>query len=286
MLVRAHAKINLALEVLGTRADGYHELETVMQTLALHDEIELHPAPAVELAVEGSGLTTGPENLARRAADLLRRRAGYGGGVRIILRKRIPLAAGLAGGSADAAAVLRGLNRLWELNLGREELWELSSEIGSDVPFCLTGGTALCRGRGEMVFPLPPPPQAGVLLVKPGFGVSTAEVYRRFDRLAEPARPGCARVLSAIDRGDIEELAAGLGNSLEQVVITMHPEIGRIKKEVAAAGALGVLMSGSGPTVFGIFRDYDAAARAARAVKSENRWVMATMFHQPVKEDY
>ncbi|MCG8402431.1 MAG: 4-(cytidine 5'-diphospho)-2-C-methyl-D-erythritol kinase [Firmicutes bacterium] len=278
MLVKAHAKINLALDVLGTRLDGYHELETVMQTLDLHDRIELSPAPVVELVVYGADLPRGPQNLARRAADLLKERTGYHGGALIKLHKKIPLAAGLAGGSADAAAVLRGLNQLWNLGLTMEELSSLGAEIGSDVPFCLRGGTALARGRGEIIAGLPDLPSVGVLLVKPPFGVDTAEVYRRYDRLPGPGRPGCAKMLAAVGVGDIGGVAANLCNALEPVTLAMHSAIGQIKAEVAAAGALGVLMSGSGPTVFGVFRNAELAGLAAGKINRGDRWVRAAVF--------
>lgn len=278
MLVKAHAKINLVLDVLGTRPDGYHELETVMQTLALHDEIYLSAAPEIKLEVEGADLPTGRDNLARRAADLLRERTGYPGGAAIRLIKRVPLAAGLAGGSADAAAVLRGLDQLWQLDLGMDCLTALGAEVGSDVPFCLRGGTALCRGRGEVVTPLAGLPPAGVVLVKPPFGVSTAEVYRRYDGLTEPCRPRCGNMLAAVRRADIGGVAAGLANALEPVTLGMYPGIAVIKEEITAAGALGVLMSGSGPTVFGIFENLPAAERAAEKLDKGENWVTATAF--------
>lgn len=278
MLVKAYAKINLVLDVLGTRDDGYHELETVMQTLELHDTIQLAPAPGITLQVEGAELPAGPGNLAYRAAFLLRERTGCRKGVVIRLQKRIPLAAGLAGGSADAAAVLRGLNRLWRLDLDEHRLGELAAEIGSDVPFCLRGGTALCRGRGEIVIPLPPLPQTCVVLVKPSFGVGTAEVYRRYDHLAAPRRPDCDTMLAAVRRSDIAGVAAHLGNALEQVTLGMHPELAVIKEELAATGALGTLMSGSGPTVFGLYADYQVAARAAEKMNRGANWVAATTF--------
>jgi len=275
MLVKAHAKINLLLDVSGIRPDGYHELTTLMQTLSLCDDVLLEPAPEINLAVEGSGLTAGPENLAWRAAGLLRQRTGYRGGAGIRLIKRIPLAAGLAGGSADAAAVLLGLNKMWRLDLGMRDLSQLGAELGSDVPFCLWGGTALCRGRGELVTPLPALPPAGVLLVKPHFGVSTADVYRRYDALPDPGHPDSRRMLTAVENADLSGVAKNLGNSLERVTLAMHPEIGLIKDAVAAAGATGVLMSGSGPTVFGLFPDPPSAVRAAGRIKKDEYWVRA-----------
>ncbi|MBF7082674.1 4-(cytidine 5'-diphospho)-2-C-methyl-D-erythritol kinase [Desulfallas sp. Bu1-1] len=279
MRIKARAKINLALDVLGTRPDGYHELETIMQTLALHDVVEITPAAEIELVVEGADLPPGPENLAFRAAELLRRRVGYRGGAGIKLTKRIPLAAGLAGGSADAAAVLRGLNEFWGLGLKLDELVALGAELGSDVPFCLRGGTALARGRGEVIYPLPDLPALGVVLVKPPFGVSTAGVYRLFDDIAGPNRPDCRGMLEAVHRGDVGGVISRLGNVLEAVTLSLHPVIGEIKKDLAAAGALGVLMSGSGPTVFGLFPEYRSAQAAAGELSNkENYTVLVTEF--------
>lgn len=284
MLVKAHAKINLLLDVAGIRPDGYHELTTVMQTLSLCDDVLLEPAPRISLAVEGAGLTAGPENLAWRAAELLRQRTGFRGGAGIRLIKKIPLAAGLAGGSADAAAVLLGLNKMWQLDLEMHELSLLGAELGSDVPFCLWGGTALCQGRGELVTPLPALPPAGVLLVKPALGVSTADVYRHYDALPEPGHQDSRPMLTAVKDENLFAVAKNLGNSLEQVTLTQHPEIGLIKDEIAAAGAAGVLMSGSGPTVFGLFADPASAVRAAGSIKKSGKWVRATAFHTGAKD--
>ncbi len=279
MLVKAHAKINLLLDVVGIRPDGYHELKTVMQTLSLSDDVLLETAPIIDLAVDGANLTAGPENLAYRAADLLKQRTGYRGGAAVRLIKKIPLAAGLAGGSADAAAVLRGLNKMWNLGLRMDDLFHLGAELGSDVPFCLWGGIAMCQGRGEMVTPLPALPSAGVLLVKPCFGVSTADVYRRYDTLAKPGHPDISKMLTAVKNADMSGVAKNLGNSLEDVTLALHPEIGLIKEEIAATGATGVLMSGSGPTVFGLYADPPSAVRASGMIKRENRWVQASAFY-------
>ncbi len=278
MLVKAHAKINLLLDVADTRPDGYHELTTVMQTLSLCDDVSLEPAPEISLTVEGADLTAGQDNLAWRAAELLRQLTGFRGGAAIRLIKRIPLAAGLAGGSADAAAVLLGLNKMWQLGLGMHDLSLLGAKLGSDVSFCLWGGTALCRGRGELVTPLPALPPAGVLLVRPPFGVSTADVYRRYDALPGPVRQDSRRMLTAVKNMDLSGVARNLGNSLERVTTAMHSEIGLIKDAIAAAGAAGVLMSGSGPTVFGLFPDPQSAVRAAVRIKNDRYWVLATAF--------
>ncbi|TYO96984.1 4-(cytidine 5'-diphospho)-2-C-methyl-D-erythritol kinase [Desulfallas thermosapovorans] len=281
MLAGAYAKINLVLDVLGTRPDGYHELATVMQTLELHDSVEIKEAREIELVVEGAVLPTGPCNLAFRAADVLRRRVGYTGGARIKLVKRIPLAAGLAGGSADAAAVLRGLNNFWGLGMQSGELEEIGAAVGSDVPFCLRGGTALVRGRGERVEPLPGLPPLGVVLAKPPFGVSTALVYNRYDDTKDPLHPDVQGMLQAVRSGDVNGVVTRLGNSLEAVTLAMHPEIGEIKSVLAAAGALGVLMSGSGPTVFGLFENLSTARQAADRIRGGNFGLWVTKLYTP-----
>ncbi|KAF1085842.1 4-diphosphocytidyl-2-C-methyl-D-erythritol kinase [Sporotomaculum syntrophicum] len=278
MLVRAYAKINLVLDVLGTRADGYHELFTIMQTLDLHDVVELTEARDIELVVEGANLTAGPENLAYRAADLLRRQSGYSKGAKIKLVKHIPIEAGLAGGSADAAAVLRGLNELWKLGMGVNELESLGAVIGSDVPFCLKGGTALVQGRGEKVDSLPSLPPLAVLLVKPSFGLSTGQVYRMYDDIKKPFHPDGQGMLQAVCCGDVSGVVARLGNALEQVVLARHSEIREIKEILAAFGANGVLMSGSGPTVFGLFDNESLAVKTAGRLQKRNFGVWATKF--------
>lgn len=279
MILKAHAKINLLLNVMGIRLDGYHELETIMQTLELHDILEISEAPNIEIDITGADLPTGPENLAYKAAALLREYSGYTRGIKIKLYKHIPLAAGLAGGSSDAAAVLNGLNQYWNLKIKPKELASLGAKIGSDIPFCLQGGTALVRGRGEIVSPvkhhLPP---LGVVLVKPLFGVSTAQIYRLFDQVTNPFHPDYRGMLKAIERNDLVGFIKYLGNSLEPVTISLHPEIIKIKKEISNAGAIGTLMSGSGPTVFGLFENLSSAEQAAEKINMDSYWVKATCF--------
>lgn len=283
MQIKARAKINLALDVLGPRPDGYHELATVMQTLALHDVVELGSGSELTLHVEGAALPNGLKNLALQAAHLLRRQSGYRGGATIRLRKNIPVAAGLAGGSADAAAVLLGLNKFWALGLGPAELATLGAELGSDVPFCLQGGTALARGRGELITPLPDLPSLGVVLVKPSFGVSTREVFQRYDTLAGSDPQGCPGMLAAVRQGDPGAVSKGLANALEPVTISMHPVVGRIKQELLAAGAAGALMCGSGPTVFGLFPDEARARLGAAKLRAGDFTVLVTKF-APVED--
>lgn len=281
MIIKAHAKINLMLNVLGSRPDGYHEIETIMQTLDLYDIVAIAVSPNIEIEVVGADLPDGSENLAYQAADILRNYVGYSGGVKIKLIKRIPLAAGLAGGSADAAAVLRGLNKFWGLGLELKELAVLGARIGSDVPFCVQNGTALVRGRGEIVSLLPDLPSLGVVLVKPSFGVSTADIYHRYDSILDPVQCDCQSMLYSINQGDVDGLVTHLANSLELVTISLYPVIEEIKKDLLAEGALGVLMSGSGPTVFGLYKNQALALRASNKFKKDGFWVKATQFTAP-----
>lgn len=273
----ARAKINLTLDILGKRPDGYHEVEMVMQSVELHDYLEFCPAGReISLTVEGSDVSPGPDNLVCRAAELIRRHAKIRTGVQIRLVKEIPVAAGLGGGSADAAAALRVLSELWETGLSLSELMSLGEQLGSDVPFCLMGGTALARGKGEQLIQLPPCPRLGLVLVKPRFGVSTASVYQAYTPLFKVKRPDNQAMIAAIRNRDIIGIADNLANALETVTIRMHPEIEEIKTKLAAAGALGVLMSGSGPTVFGLAEDMESARVIAGRYKRDDEMVLVT----------
>lgn len=260
IIKKAHGKINLTLDVLNRRPDGYHEVEMIMQSIALHDVLEFtSTGPAVTLAAQGGEVPLGEDNLIIKAARLLQQHTGCRQGAAINLQKNIPVAAGLAGGSTDAAATLTGLNELWGLKLNKDELKGLGRRLGADVPFCLLGGTALARGIGEKLTALPPASTLGLILVKPPFGVSTAAVYQNFrpDRVIQ--RPDHQRMVENLAAGNVPGIGAGVCNVLESVTIGMHPEIGTIKKQLLEAGCCGVLMSGSGPTVFGItFRQADA----------------------------
>lgn len=280
--VKAHAKINLTLKVLGKRADGYHELEMIMQSLALHDVITLTAQPKqITLTVQGDA-PPGRDNLVYRAAELLQQYAGCDQGVSILLEKKIPLAAGLAGGSADAAAVLRGLNKLWNLNLTYRELLSLAAQLGSDVSFCLRGGTVLATGRGEQLAPLPAAPLMGVILVKPPFGVSTASVYQGFAAAKPQKRPDTEAMKRALGRQNIAAVATELANDLEYVTLEMFPELKGIKEQLRQAGAKGVLMSGSGPTIFGITALEEMEQVAARLKIPEAQIITTTTYQPPL----
>ncbi|MDQ0974214.1 4-diphosphocytidyl-2-C-methyl-D-erythritol kinase [Neobacillus niacini] len=253
LLVKAPAKINLSLDVLYKRPDGFHEVEMIMTTIDLADRVELTllEQDKIHILSHNRYVPDDQRNLAFQAAQLLKDLYQVKKGVQITIEKTIPVAAGLAGGSSDAAATLRGLNKLWGLGLTLDELAEIGSEIGSDVSFCVYGGTALAKGRGEMITDLPAPPTCWVILAKPFIGVSTAEVYRRLD-LNGMKHPEIDEMVKAIKNNDYQSVCENVGNVLEDVTLKLHPEVAQIKEQMKRFGADAVLMSGSGPTVFGI----------------------------------
>lgn len=265
---KAPAKINLTLDVLGKRPDGYHEVEMIMTTVDLYDRLTIEGARGGKILIKSSDryVPDDRRNLVYQAADLLRRRMGIRDGVTFTLDKRIPVAAGLAGGSSDAAAALRGLNRFWKLGLSLDELAEIGAEIGSDVPFCVYGGTAFATGRGERIRHLPAPPNCWVILAKPDIGVSTADVYGKFD-LSRASHPDIVAMEAALQDRDYEGVCRNLGNVLEPVTMEMHREVAMLKDGMERFGADAVLMSGSGPTVFGLVSQ---EARVARIVNGLN----------------
>lgn len=264
---KAPAKINLTLDALYKRTDGYHELEMVMTSVDLADRIDLLAIPGSVIRLESSsGLVPQDEkNLAYMAANLLRQKFGIRRGVSIKIDKRVPVAAGLAGGSSDAAATLRGLNRLWGLGLSLKELAEIGGEIGSDVPYCVYGNTALAEGRGERLSPLPAPPPCWVVLAKPVQGVSTADVFGELKVNQVVNRPKTKEMIDALYRQDYYSITKLLGNILEPITMKMEPDVRRLKEKMYQFGADGVLMSGSGPTVFALV---DRESRARRLVNS------------------
>jgi 4-diphosphocytidyl-2-C-methyl-D-erythritol kinase len=267
VVVWAPAKVNLYLEVLDKRADGYHEVETLLVSVSLYDTLvfkEDSPGQFV-LRCNRQDLSTGPDNLVARAADLLRRHTGCTRGARVRLAKRIPLAAGLAGGSTDAAAALAGLNRLWHLGLPVEDLAALAARLGSDVPFFFASPAAWCTGRGERVAPAPLPRRLWFVLVCPPFGLSTAEVYRGVKVPQTPhSAEGMRRALAA---GDLAEVGRRLHNRLQLAALALRPELADYLNRLAALGPAGQLMSGSGSTLFAVCRDRPQAARIARELR-------------------
>lgn len=251
--VKACAKINLALDVLHKRDDGYHEVAMIMQSITLADELTLTNSPdGITLSVDTPNLAADKSNLAYRAAALIRSEVGINAGIHIRLVKKIPMAAGLAGGSADAAAVLCGLNQLWDLRLTMSELEKLAADLGSDVPFCLHGGTMLATGRGEKLSPLPDLPECYVVLAKPPVDVSTAWVYGHYQAQRIATHPDLEGMKESLKRKELKVVAAKLGNVLESVTIPAYPCIADLKTCMLENGAMNSLMSGSGPTVFGL----------------------------------
>lgn len=262
--MKALAKINLGLDVVRKREDGYHEVRMIMQTVKLYDQIDIHKMdkPGIRLKTNLQYLPVDENNLAYRAARLLIEEFGIPKGVSIRLRKVIPIAAGMAGGSSDAAAVLVGLNRIFQLGLTKQELMEKSVKLGADVPYCILRGTALAEGIGEKLTRLPAMPKCHVLIAKPGIHVSTKMVYTnlRADELV--SHPDIDGQIAAIRERDLRRAAELMGNVLETVTIPAYPVIGKIKEKMMAYGALGAMMSGSGPTVFGLFEDEEKARYA------------------------
>ncbi len=265
--MQAFAKINYALEVLGLRSDGYHEISTVLQSISLADEVEIEQAErGYELVVEPEGAGIGPleENTVYKAWVRLREASGEELPVRLKLRKEIPAGAGLGGGSADAAATLVGLSELFGLGFGDAELREVGLRVGADVAFCVGGGTALGEGIGEVLSPLPAPPPHYLVIAKPAVGAETARIYRTYDERSEDSLPSVAPVVAALHAGDAGELARGVGNDLALVTESFVPEVRELREKLLRAGALGAAMSGTGTAVYGIFGS-EAEAHAAKA---------------------
>ena len=272
---RAYAKLNLSLDVLDRRSDGYHEMRMVMQTVTLSDALRLETGTGKPLSMRSSlgFLPADERNLAAAAALRLCAETGADcGGLSIELDKSIPVCAGLAGGSADAAAVLRGLNRLLGLGLPPERLEAIGARVGSDVPYCVLGGTALAEGRGERLTPLPALPRCWVVVCKPEFAISTPELFARIDSVRLRCRPDTDGLLSALEEGDLGGAARRMYNVFEDVLPPRQRDrVGELKNALIQAGALGANMSGTGPTAFGLF-DCPEAAEEARAVLAENCW--------------
>lgn len=270
--LKAMAKINLGLDVLRKREDGYHDLRMIMQNIYLYDQIELKKSGGTEITVSTnlSYLPVNEDNLVYKAAKLLKDEFRIRDGLQICLRKYIPVAAGLAGGSSDAAAVLVGMNRMFELGLSQQELMDRGVKIGADVPYCVMRGTALAEGIGERLTRLPDAPDVHVVLAKPAIHVSTGFVYGNLKADRLPYHPDIDAQAEAIRDGDLHRMAKLMGNVLETVTIPAYPVINEIKENMLRAGAAGAMMSGSGPTVFGLFDDEAKARAAYEALESGN----------------
>lgn len=264
--LKAYGKINLGLDVLRRREDGYHEVRMIMQTVGIFDRVDIiwKEAPGIQVETNLYYLPTNENNLVYKAAKLLMDEFGVTDGVTIKLKKFIPVAAGMAGGSSDAAAVLFGINKMFRLGLTIPQLMERGVKIGADVPYCILRGTALSEGIGEVLTPLPPVPQCQVLIAKPAINVSTKFVYENLhaNDLRPEQHPDIDAIIDAIQRNDLYGIADNLGNVLETVTVKEYPVIREIKEKMLEYGAVGSLMSGSGPTVFGLFTSPKAAQDA------------------------
>lgn len=271
MQLKALAKINLGLDVLRRRDDGYHEVRMVMQTVHIFDQLFLEKRQEDGIFVRTNlyYLPENENNLVYKAAKLLRDEFRLTEGIAIQLKKYIPVAAGMAGGSSDAAAVLFGMNRMYDLGLSLDELMERGVKIGADVPYCIMRGTALAEGIGEVLSPLPPMPPCTILVAKPGIGVSTRFVFENLKANELAFHPDIDGMVDALNNQDLRALAEHMepGNVLETVTIPAYPVIQKLKDAMMSCGALAALMSGSGPTVFGIFESRQAAKRAYGALK-------------------
>ncbi len=269
VILKSRAKINLTLDVLGKREDGYHNIKMIMQTVNLYDTIYIKKirAEGIKLFTNLKWLPTDDKNLAYKAADLIKKRYNITGGVLIEIKKRIPVAAGLAGGSSNAAAVLVGMKTLFNIKSSTKELMSIGKELGADVPYCIMRGTALAEGIGDILTRLPKCPDFYVVLAKPPISVSTQSIYKSLDNEIIQQRPNTQAVIDAIKSGDKIKIANNLYNVMEIVTAKKYPIIKEFKNFLMQKGALGVVMSGSGPTVFGLFNDKELARKAYYRLK-------------------
>ena len=277
MKIKAYGKVNISLDVVGKREDGYHLLSMIMQNIDLYDEIEVEKQECgIILECNKSYVPVDNRNLAYKAAEIFKERYDIVDGVKINIEKNIPVSAGLAGGSTDAAAVLKVMNKLFNVNATEEELMELGLKLGADIPYCIHGGTALCEGIGEIITPIKPFRDKIVVLVKPAFGVSTKEVYKNFNLEKVKQHPKTAEIINAIENDDLNFVASNMKNLLETVTLRKHKILIKIKEEMNACGAINSMMSGSGPTVFAFFDDMLKAQRCFEKMKKKYSDVFIT----------
>ena len=288
VIQKAYAKINIGLDVLHRREDGYHELKMIMQTVDICDDliIEKTADPGILIRTDCRDIPTDGSNLICKAVRLLLEEKGIEAGVRIVLGRRIPVAAGMAGGSSDAAAAMRGVNELFDMGYSVQELQTLGLKLGADIPYCLVGGTMLSQGIGEILTPLPPPPDCLLVVAKPDINVSTAFVYGHLRVRELDAHPDIDGMVRALYEGSLNGIASRLGNVLETVTVREYPVIQEIKELFCRMGAKNALMSGSGPSVFGIFTDRESAEQAARATEQRGlaRQIYVTAFKQNIMQ--
>jgi len=268
LIEKAYAKINLTLDVTGKRADGYHEIRTVMQSVSLCDTISVERAEEITVSANKKAIPADKSNLAYIACEKFFEAAGIRGGANVYIKKHIPVAAGLAGGSTDAAAVLRALNRLYKTGFSTEELCEIGASFGADIPYCVRGGTALCEGIGEVITVLPKLPRLNIVISIGGEGMSTPVMYAEIDKRQSLPNIDTDGMVRAIQAQNISGIVARLGNVFEEICAEKRPFVSAIKALMLKNGALGAAMSGSGPSVFGVFSDKTAAEACAKLLKN------------------
>ena len=277
MKIKAYGKVNISLDVVGKREDGYHLLSMIMQNIDLYDEIEVEKQECgIILECNKSYVPVDNRNLAYKAAEIFKERYDIVDGVKINIEKNIPVSAGLAGGSTDAAAVLKVMNELFNVNATEAELMELGLRLGADIPYCIHGGTALCEGIGEIITPIKSFKDKIIVLVKPAFGVSTKEVYKNFNLEKVKQHPKTAEIINAIENDNLNFVASNMKNLLENVTLRKHKILIKIKEEMNACGAINSMMSGSGPTVFAFFDDMLKAQKCFEKMKKKYSDVFIT----------
>lgn len=288
--LKALAKINLGLDVLGRRENGYHDVRMVMQSIYLYDDVKIERTknPGIEVRTNLYFLPVDENNIAYKAAAMLMDEFEINEGVIITLDKHIPVAAGMAGGSSNAAAVLFGMNKMFGLGLSQKELMERGVKLGADVPYCIMRGTVLAEGIGEELTPLPAMPKCTVLIAKPGISVSTRVVYEALDSKEIVEHPDIDALLAGLEKGSLRDVAAAMGNVLEDVTIPMYPVIEEIKNVMKEEGALNAMMSGSGPTVFGLFENKAQARKAQEKIRQKAlaKQVYVTNIHGARRNEY
>ncbi|KXZ38887.1 4-diphosphocytidyl-2-C-methyl-D-erythritol kinase [Alkalithermobacter thermoalcaliphilus JW-YL-7 = DSM 7308] len=278
--LKSRAKINLSIDVVGKREDGYHFVEMIMQTIDLYDSIYIEEICEDKIIIHSKNkcVPLDENNIMHKAADMIKKKFNIEKGIKINLEKNIPIAAGMAGGSSNAAAVLVGLNTLWNLNMNEQDLLDLGLKLGADVPFCIKGGAALAEGIGEKLTPIDTVEGIFILICKPDISVSTKDVYKQLDMSIVNERPNTQKILNYIKEKDILGLSSNMKNVLESVTEKKYPVIRKIKDEMLKNGALGSMMTGSGPTVFGIYKDKEKANYAKDILKNNYKetYVVAT----------
>ncbi|MCD2346706.1 4-(cytidine 5'-diphospho)-2-C-methyl-D-erythritol kinase [Clostridium guangxiense] len=268
MKIKAYAKINILLDIVGIKENGYHLLEMIMQSIDLYDVIDINKIEkGIKIKCNKSYIPVNNKNIAYKAAELFMKTYGINEGVSINIYKNIPTSAGLGGGSADGAAVLKAMRKIFNVDISNKELEELGVKIGADVPFCVSGGTALCEGIGEIITPMSKFQNKILVVVKPKFGVSTKWVYSEYDNLNSVKKPETEKILNAVKNDDLKLVSSKMANVLEEVTINKYGIIDGIKKDMLKFGALGAMMSGSGPSVFAFFEDSLSAQRCFEKMK-------------------